>query len=178
LTINDLYTAFVEGDKSAEGELFQRLSRAFLYFVSQRIEDSRDAEEVVQETLLTIAGKFRSIDITSSFSAWAYKILEFKLLHYYRHKRTRDRYMERYTLDESTSAESSPDHTLRRQLADCLRKINRVNNRYARILNLRYQGYSTNDIVKRLRVTPANMHNILSRARSMLRLCLEKGLDN
>ena len=64
---------------------------------------------------------------------------------------------------------------LERQLLDCLRALNRSNGRHARILNLHYQGYSVEEICRRLSLTRTNFYTILSRARTILLACLEKG---
>jgi DNA-directed RNA polymerase specialized sigma24 family protein len=68
-----------------------------------------------------------------------------------------------------------PDPRFERQLLECLRKVGRHNNNFARALNLNYQGYSTEEICDRLKLTKVNFYSILSRARSMLDLCLKKG---
>ncbi|MCP4703685.1 MAG: hypothetical protein GY865_03665, partial [candidate division Zixibacteria bacterium] len=49
------------------------------------------------------------------------------------------------------------------------------NRRHARILNLHFLGYTTEEICSRLEITKTNMYSLLSRARSMLELCLNKG---
>ena len=81
--INDIYSRLLTSDPNAEKELFQKLTVSFSLFVEQRIQDEFDAQEVVQESLVVIARKFRDIEISTSFSAWAYKTLEYELLHYY-----------------------------------------------------------------------------------------------
>ena len=63
--------------------------------------------------------------------------------------------------------------TVRRDIN--VKKIVVVNNRFARILNFHYQGYAVVEVCERLRLTSTNFYSILSRARSMLELCLEKG---
>ena len=67
------------------------------------------------------------------------------------------------------------DPDLKRRLLGCLQKICRQNVRYARILNLHYQGYKTGEVCGRMDVRPATLYSVLSRARSMLEDCLEKG---
>ncbi|MDH4034538.1 MAG: hypothetical protein OEV80_12145, partial [candidate division Zixibacteria bacterium] len=67
------------------------------------------------------------------------------------------------------------DPALKRRLLDCLKKIRSTNLRYARILNLQYQGFDTEDVCRRLAVTRSNLYSLLSRARTVLELCLEEG---
>jgi DNA-directed RNA polymerase specialized sigma24 family protein len=46
--------------------------------------------------------------------------------------------------------------------------------RHARILVMKYQGYRTAEICERMSITPNNLYVTLSRARAMLKACLEK----
>jgi RNA polymerase sigma-70 factor (ECF subfamily) len=175
LNINELHSETRGGGQAAEERLFKGLSESFRLFVQHRIWNEQDSEEIVQDSLATIAAKYRVIEFDISFAAWAYKVLENKILHYYRTKRSRESRFSQTgeILDRAVSPKTNPD--LKRRLLDCLRKISGVNRRHARILNLRYQGFSTDEICGRLDVTRNNVYILLSRARSMLKQCLEKG---
>jgi RNA polymerase sigma factor (sigma-70 family) len=176
LYINELYNAAREGGKKAEDRLFESLSVSFRLFVRQRIRDEQDAYELVQEALMTIARKYREIEIQSSFSAWAYRILEHILLRYYRSKEVRGRAFSSAPDDEVRPASVEPDPTLKSRLLDCLKKVSTTRLRHARVITLHFQGYSTEEICRRLGgITTGNFYVLLSRARSMLELCLEKG---
>ena len=99
--------------------------------------------------------------------------MNFKLGHYYRQKE-KDRLRDNSIQDNMQNAhEENPELT--RQLILCLEKIHSVNKRYARILNLLSQGYNAKDICRRLGITRSNVFTITSRARSLLRHCLEHG---
>jgi RNA polymerase sigma factor (sigma-70 family) len=175
LTINSLHSAVVGGDKTAEIELFQLLTARFRLFVQQKIWDRQDAEEVVQDALLTVAEKYKGIEFETSFAAWAHKVLSNKVLHYFRTRAGHERRFVGLEEGSSPAKADSLDSDLETRLLDCLRKIIVVNNRFARILNFHYQGYAVAEVCERLRLTRTNFYSILSRARSMLELCLEKG---
>ena len=120
---------------------------------------------------MTIAAKIDDTEFNVSFAAWAYKVLENKLLYYYRTKKSRsDRFAGEAEVD-GVAAQLNP--SLKLKLLDCLRKIHAANRRHARILNLRYQGYDTEEICSKIGITRNNVYIILSRARSMLKQCLE-----
>jgi RNA polymerase sigma factor (sigma-70 family) len=175
LTINDLYTEARGGGQVAVDNLFGALTESFRIFVQQRIWNPEDGREIVQDSLTAIAAKYKEIDFEISFAAWAYKVLENKILHYYRTKRCRESKFAQTDneQDRAASPEFNPD--LQRRLLGCLKKISAVNRRHARILNYCYQGFTTEEICERLEVTRNNVYILLSRARSMLKLCLEKG---
>jgi len=175
LSINSLHKEVLDGVSGSEERLFARLSDSFRIFAQQRIWSAQDAEDIVQDALATVVDKHKSIRFETSFSAWAYRILENKVLEYYRYKRTRESKFEQIARERSRAEQSDPDPTLQRRLLQCLRKIGAANPRYARVLNLQYQGYETQDICDKLGVTRNGLYILLSRARSMLKLCLQKG---
>lgn len=175
MDLNTLYKTARDGDQQAEGRLFAELTDSFCIYVRQRIEDEQDAQEVVQDVLLTIARKYKEVQIEKSFGAWAYKIFEHKLFTYYRSKRTRRSKFVQMQDSDTTSLSYNPDPELKRRLLACLEKIGRGNNRYAMILDLHIQGYTGDEIGQRLGVTKNSILISLSRARARLKICLEKG---
>jgi RNA polymerase sigma-70 factor (ECF subfamily) len=175
LKINTLHNKAVGGNKKAEEELFSYLSVRFKLFVQQRIWDRLDAEEIVQDTMMTIAKKYRELDIEISFNAWAHAILENNILNYFRKKKHYEKRLADLSASKENAPSYNPDPILKRKLLDCLKKVGQANQRYARILNLHYQGYSTEEICRRLKLTRNHSYVLFSRAKSMLKRCLEKG---
>lgn len=174
--IDELYTRYKNGDPSAERELFQRLTVSFGLFVAQRIQDESDAQEVVQDALTVIARKLKSIDISTSFSAWAYKTLGYELLHYYRSKGYREKiFIRTETLNQMTGTWEL-DPAFRVKLMECLKQLSRTRLKHARALSLHFQGYSPAEISKELDVSSNNFYIMLSRARALLKACLGNGV--
>ena len=177
MDIKTLHENALKGVKEAENELFKLLTERFRYLATLRLRNSDDAEDVVQEALSVISREFKAIEIESSFSAWAHKVLQNQILNYVR---TRDRKEKRLVssmnpdgFSKGNSSDSIVD--LKRTLLSCLRKICANNSRYARILNLHYQGYTTDEICEKMAVTSSNLYVILSRARSLLQNCIKTG---
>lgn len=173
--LNTLCSTSREGDSATEDRLFHGLRERFALFVQQRIGNEQDAEEILQDTLMAIAEKYKAMDFTTSFTAWAYRVLENKLVYYYRTKKARAGKFVPVTDDYQPHQSTAPDPSFKQKLLDCLKKVNRANTRHGRILNLHYQGYTVEDMCKKFNITRNNVYIILSRARSMLKLCLEKG---
>ncbi len=172
MDLNELQKTAKKGDSSAEKELFRILSVRFHLFAYHKIWDEESAQEVAQEALAVVAREFKGVEIRTSFAAWAHQVLEYRILAYLKAKRTRD---PGGVVDAEQVATDAPDPILKIKLARCLRLVGRANRRYARILNLRYQGFSTEEICERLGVSISNCYVLLSRARTMLEECLEKG---
>jgi RNA polymerase sigma factor (sigma-70 family) len=177
MSIDSLYELARKGDTAAEKQLFEEMAARFRYFVHPRVRDNMDADEIVQEALATIGSEYKTIEIEASFAAWAYKVLENRLLGYIQSRRRLAHNIDRLKADMESRKRSSPEFAdeLNLGLLDCLKKIAGANIRYARILNLSYQGYSSDEICGRLNLTTSNLYSILSRARSLMRRCLDSG---
>jgi RNA polymerase sigma-70 factor (ECF subfamily) len=172
--LNALFKAAHAGDRSAENKLMQHLTVSFRLFAQHRLWNEPDAEEVVQDALLTIVTKYHEVEIESSFAGWAYRVLQNKIMDYVKKRSARRRLDEQWDRDHQEHAAVTPDPELRSRLINCFRKLARQNSRHARILNLHYQGFATADICHKLGITETNLYVLLSRARRALELCLGK----
>jgi RNA polymerase sigma factor (sigma-70 family) len=175
--LNDLYQQYRAGNESLEDELLTALLARFRLFVRRRIKDTDDAEDVVQVALVAICAELKNLEITTSFAAWAYKVLNNRIMAYLKDKSRIEKrsvsMSEQGVADNVHSPAYDPDY--KRILLNCLGKIGQANIRFARGLNLKSQGYTVEEICKRLSVTPTNFYTIIKRARKMLELCIEKG---
>ncbi|MCP4704969.1 MAG: sigma-70 family RNA polymerase sigma factor [candidate division Zixibacteria bacterium] len=175
--INILYADFLNGDKTAENKLLSHLTVSFRLFTKHKIWDEHDSEEIVQDALMTIIDKCRKIEFEASFAVWAYRVLNNKIMNYVTTKQTRKRLTEQHGSFNNRPSYQCHNVELKIRLKECFNKINKINSDHARILNLKYQGYSTDEICKILKITRNNMYVKLSRARTALEICLKKG-DN
>jgi len=164
------------GDKEAEKLLLEKLRERFRLITQQRVSDSQDVEDIVQDSLVVIASKSKAMDFQTSFSAWARKVLENNILNYHRTRARQKRKLERFAKQRNSAAEENLQLDLKRRLLDCLKKLNEANIRHARILNYSHQGYSIEQICEKLQISKNAAYVLLSRARVILRNCLEKGV--
>ena len=124
---------------------------------------------------MTILKKYRKIEFKTSFSAWAHRVLNNKILDFHKIKSSHLKKLEEIYETGNSSPLRNKDNTLEQSLLDCLKQINAAYRRHARVLNLHYQGFKVAEICSKLKVTRTNLYSILSRARNMLETCLEKG---
>ena len=166
-----------QGDSRAEQSLFEYLRVRFVYLAKRRIGEG-DAEDIAQEACITVLEKYKSGTQPDTFEAWAYGVLRRKIGNYLQSRAVRQRTLVNGEDIESMAGSSSreADPTLRRQLIDCLRGMVKAHPRYARVLNMVYQGYQTDEICRRLHVTPNHLYVLLNRSRKVLDECLnDKG---
>jgi RNA polymerase sigma factor (sigma-70 family) len=172
--IDSLYLKARGGDSCAENELFQRLSVSFTVILQHRVWNAGDREEVLQNAMLTIAQKYRDLTLHSSFGGWAYGVLNNKIMDYVKYKQVRSGTVAGESALRVQEVQDEPDSALKSRLLICLKRIAEINSRFARILNLHYQGYSTGEICDKLDIKRNHFYVVLSRARSMLAECLDR----
>jgi RNA polymerase sigma factor (sigma-70 family) len=168
MAINKLFQQAHTGNRQAESDLFEQLAARFGLFARRRISRLEDSQEVVQEAMMAVARKWKSLEEEANFAAWAHRVLEVEILRYYRKS-----YFQEGKLNElrgeSLSFETwTPDPVFQGRLLKCLGQVIERNSRYARVLNLHYQGYTADEICERMSVSKNNYYVILSRARTML----------
>lgn len=175
--MDDLLNAALDGDKSAENKIFKILLERFRLFARRKIRDRDIADEIAHQACLAILGKYRQEEFSVSFRAWAYGVLKMKIRNYFYHlKDDKARLSEQDDLDNAEGASFVMfDPYLEMQLLSCMEKIIRANPKYARVLNLNYQGFKTEEICSKLIMSANNYYVTLNRARSLLIYCLEKG---
>lgn len=175
MSINNLHDKLIQGNPEIEKELFEVLTVRFRLILQHKIKDSNDIEDLLQDTMMMIAQKYKKIDFKISFAAWAYKVLENNLLSYYRKEATRKRRQAVLTDDMPETQTINHDPILKIKLLDCFKKMCHANQRYATIISFHYEGYTIDEISKKMEVSINNVYVLLSRSRTMLKNCLEKG---
>lgn len=165
----------INGDKTAEEELLRFLAVRFRLFVRRWVEERAAAEDIIQDTIVTILEKYKKENFEVGFEAWAYGILRMKVRQYFQTAMAEKRkFATGLTESHMPKAAASMDPSLVEKLLACLGRLIRVNRRYARILNLIYQGYSASEISDKLKMSQGSFYVTLHRARSMLKACLGK----
>jgi len=173
--LNKLYNDFINGEKDAEGKLLHHLTVSFRLFAKHKIWNEHDSEEIVQDALMIIIGKCKDIKFETSFAVWAYRVLQNKILNHISTRQTRKRLTDQYGSYDNSLSYHCPDIELKIRLKECFNKISKINSDHARILNLKYQGFTSDEICRTMKITKNNMYVKLSRARTALEICLKEG---
>jgi RNA polymerase sigma-70 factor (ECF subfamily) len=177
LKIDELFLEARAGNSMAEAELFNKLSVRFRTFVSLYVYEDTDVDEIVQEAMLKIINKYKTIEIKKSYAAWAYSYVKYEIREFFRKGKKNKEFTGQFPENISKSSDLIFNSKLKIDLLECLKEIFKKNKKYARILVLKYQGYSLESITERLKITPGNLYVIVSRARSLLKSCLKRKGD-
>jgi len=127
---------------------------------------------------VAVTGQYDKIMIKSSFSVWANQVLHNKMVDHFRLKRLKTDKMEFLSQQRGVAEVSDPNPMLKIRIKKCFSMINKVHKQHARILNLHFQGYSTDEVCRRMKITRNACYVSLSRARAMLRKCLTQEEQN
>lgn len=176
MKIEELYIQATNTNKKAKKELFDILYASFRLILQYKGMNGQDAEDVIQDVMIVIDKGLKRIEKIENFSSWAHKVLKNKWLDYAKSRKYLKNKTPLELKDIYPARNNEIDFILMEQLIECFRKVGMINRRQARILNFHFQGYSTEEICARLEITKSNMYTLLSRARSALELCLEKGI--
>jgi len=162
-------------------------------FALMRTNNVLDAEDLLQETLLSALKNVESYRGEISEKNWLYFILKNKLIDYYRKKskslmaelpslieKEYDEFFddighwkkEAYPQEFSVSFESSAESELKNWIEKCLERLNELQRM---IFSLKYiDDKDSQEICKELEITSSNYWVIIHRAKLNLRKCLEK----
>lgn len=171
--MDDLAARAIAGDAGAERELFEKLLVRFRQFAEPRV-GADEAAEIAQAACITIYRKYREESFSVSFSAWAYGVFRNTLL---KSNEKRQSDLRRFAeLDSLPAPLPAPEESPRLEefLRHCWRELITGFPRYARILNLRYQGFAIDEVCRKVQLSKEQYYVYLGRGRSMLKDCLEK----
>jgi RNA polymerase sigma factor (sigma-70 family) len=175
MDLDHLYRKAFQGDRAAEEQLFQMLSVMFKMFIRRRGVGNEDLEDIVQSALAKTASSYRRDKMKTNFAAWAQTVAKSQFIDFCRSESSRQRKLVELPDFDQHPNQIKHDPTLIRRLKDCLRKLHMANPLHARIVNLHYQGYTTEEVCDQLKITANYRRVALCRARAMLRACLKEG---
>ncbi len=155
--------------------LFVRHSAALRGYIGTLEPDWHSAQDILQETFLTVTAKAASFQIGTDFLAWAYRIACYKVL-----ERARARGSASMLSPDILEllADSMPRgndvEEAAEALQDCMARLSASNRR---LLLLRYeQDHKPAAIAQILKRPPESVYASLSRLRAILRQCIDRQL--
>lgn len=144
-------------------------------FITALMPDLAAVDDVLQETFLTVTAKAAVFDAKRDFLAWACGIARFKVMEAGRRAARQWQPLSEEVLEALAASEPPPDPADDPRLAllaDCL---NELAPQSRRIVELCYQqAHKPGEIAHRLNWTPESVYVALSRARAVLRQCVER----
>ena len=157
-------------------QLFVTSQGNLLAFILSLHPKLTEAEDILQETFLVITRKADTFATSTNFLAWACTIARFKVLEFRRRQNLQTARISDAAV-ESLCADLPDEGFFDSRLGalrDCLHKLAP---RARELVWLRYQGArDPEDIAREVNWTPAAVRVALTRARGVLRVCVESKL--
>ncbi len=90
-------------DRQALAELIERYERPVRYFIRRLVDDVDLADELFQDTWLTVIARIHTLDNPERFTVWLYRIARNRVYQEFRRKK------QAVELDEATEAPDNPE---------------------------------------------------------------------
>ncbi|MES2439127.1 MAG: sigma-70 family RNA polymerase sigma factor [Verrucomicrobiota bacterium] len=142
-------------------------------FIRALVRDRHLADDVLQETFLTVSKKAGSFEIGTNFPRWACAIARLKVLEALRGEKRNLRALSEEAVDALTASHEIPAQALRAEmLENCIASLPPA---MKRSVELRYTGdHKPAEIARIIGWTVEAVYVTLSRARTLLRECIER----
>jgi RNA polymerase sigma-70 factor, ECF subfamily len=157
--------------------LFVQFSPEIRGFILALMPNMSRADDIFQETFLTVTRKAADFRPGTNFMAWACTIARFKVLEAGRKRSTDIQPLSEEVLESLSAAAPEPESQDRelQLLNECMEDLHPHSRR---AMELRYeQGHKPAEIARRLGWTAESVYVVLSRARAALRDCVERKLS-
>ena len=157
--------------------LFVQFSPEIRGFILALMPNMSRADDVFQETFLTVSRKAADFQPGTNFLAWACTIARFKVLEAARKRPNDLQPMSEEVLESLSAVVPEPENQERelQLLNECMEELHPHTRR---AMELRYeQGHKPAEIARRLGWTAESVYVVLSRARAALRDCVARKLS-
>jgi RNA polymerase sigma-70 factor (ECF subfamily) len=160
------------GNKADEEEFFADLRVRFSVIAQHRLRRD-NVEDIVHDACIVVLEKYKNLPEDVVFEAWAYQVLRNTIGSHLRAAKVREVVQSVEQIDSvGHTHDYSASAQLKRVLENCLKKVALQNSNYLRILGLRNQGYTTDEICGTLGIKTANFYVMLHRCRKLLYDCV------
>jgi len=165
-----------QGDSRSYAELYQKYAKA-MYNTSLRIvNNSGDAEDVLQESFTDAFGSIHSFQFKSTFGAWLKKIVINKSINQLRKRKMDLIDIEKTNVGYLPEEEALDEKSIQFKVDEIKKAVKLLPNGYRTVLSLYlFEGYDQEEIAEILRVSHATVRTQYMRAKQKLLGLLKQG---
>lgn len=169
MEIPDLVRAAKNGNAQAFGELYDRYARRIFLFISAKIQNRPQAEDILQEVFLKAWRGLDGLKMEQlNFSAWLYRIASNTINDHFRRHYRQPPTMELLDNMEIPAAEDKPSNE--EDLEAVKRAVSTLPAQYRQVLELRFfEDFSPEETAKILKRSNLAVRLLQHRALSKLR---------
>lgn len=164
-----LVKGILSGNEKSLLTFYRYFSPKLLSFIKRQTPTDEDAEEILQDVLLSSLDSLRDFTFRSSLSTFLYAIAKNKIVDFYRKKKIKKIFFSHIPqLEFLLTSLLGPEEVFdQKQLGIKIEKaLKNLSPKYRKILTLKYfDGLSVLEITKKLRVSFKSAESMLFRAR-------------
>ncbi len=179
IPLENLMRLAQSGDKKAYAALFRAIMPLVKAFVSRRIPNMADVDDVVQDTLLSIHRAGHTYDTNRPFKVWMFTIARHRLNDYLR-RTYRKSTLTEVSLSHLTYEISATGVTENRDQIEYLSKIlDSLPEKQKKIVTMmKIEGYTAEDAAKKMNMSVSAVKVAAHRAYKSLALKVLKGEES
>jgi RNA polymerase sigma-70 factor (ECF subfamily) len=152
-------------------------SRSLYRYIYSLLPDADQAQDVYQESVMTLWEKFGEYRADEPFLPWAYRFAYFKVLAYRKKSRRQPVLLEDDVLVLLAEEQAEEDERLEARLRALPGCLDRLSEKERRLLEVRYDGRATMaQIAEETGRLVDTLYRVLHRVRKKLLDCLERRL--
>jgi len=165
-----------QGDAKGFAEIYQKYSKA-MYNTSLRIvNNSADAEDVLQEAFVDAFGSLEAFQYKSTFGAWLKKIVINKSINQLRKRKMNLIDIETTNVGFLPEEERLDEKDIQLRVDEVKKAVKQLPNGYRTVLSLYlFEGYDHEEISEILRVSHATVRTQYMRAKQKLLSLIKQG---
>lgn len=173
MTEQQLIKECLEGNYRAQKHLYQQFSGLMMGVAMRYSAHKSEAEDILQDSFITVFTKLETFKAKGPLGAWIRRIVVNTALMRLRKNKNNKMHLQ---LDESLHIEEVSEDALSKISAkELMHKIQRLAPGFRMVFNLyAIEGYTHPEISKELDISVGTSKSQYSRARSLLRLMIEK----
>ncbi|MBI3955475.1 sigma-70 family RNA polymerase sigma factor [Candidatus Gottesmanbacteria bacterium] len=159
----------LQGNEASLRLFYRSFHKPLYSFISKRIDNDSDAEEILQDTLISTIEALRDFSFQSRLFTFICAIAKHKVVDFYRKKKIKSIILSKIAdfeplVSTLLGPEDKLDEALLRQ--KIRQTFSAITPQYQIILKLKYeQGYSVIEIAEKLSITFKSAESLLFRAR-------------
>jgi len=173
-----LVKKILKGKKKAINEFYQQYSRSLFSFIKKRVKTTEDAEDILQETLVSALNSLPNFRFRSSLFSWLCAIARHEIADFYRKQKIKTVLFSKMPFLEGIANQAlNPEerylrHELEKEMSSAFQQLSEG---FSKILRLKYiDGSSMRTIAKKLKITVKAVESRLTRARKNFRKIWQK----
>jgi len=165
-----------QGDRRSYGELYQKYSKAMFNTSLRIVNNTADAEDVLQESFVDAFAAIDSFAYKSTFGAWMKRIVVNKSINALRKRKMQIVDIEKTSAVYLPEEDNFDEEALKFKVEEIKKAVKDLPNGYRTVISLHlFEGYDQEEIAEILQISHATVRTQYMRAKQKLLLIIKQG---